>query len=81
MLPVLASKTICEKISCVRYLTHGIFFNQSEYVADYLSIKCPHFNYKKLPREDVIKSRIIQNSTKIIIDCEPTFDGFYPKRS
>ena len=46
-----------------------IFFNQSEEVVDYLSIKYPHFNYKHLPREDVVNSRIIQNSIKIIIDC------------
>ena len=33
-------------------LTLNIFFNQSEEVVDYFLIKCPHFNYKHLPRED-----------------------------
>ena len=45
------------------------FFKQSEEVADYFSIKCPHFNYKHLPREDVVKSGIIQNRVKIFLDC------------
>ena len=50
-------------------VTQDIFFSQSEKVVDYLSIKCPHSNYSHLQREDVVKSRIIQNSFKIILDC------------
>ena len=49
-------------------VTHDIFFYQNEEIVDYLSIKCLHFNYKYLPKEVVVKSRIIQNSTKIILD-------------
>ena len=49
-------------------VTHDIFFYQNEEIVDYLSIKCLHFNYKHLPKEVVVKSRIIQNSTKIILD-------------
>ena len=49
-------------------VTQVIFFNQSEEVLDYLSIKCPDSNYRHLQREDVVKSRIIQNSFKIILD-------------
>ena len=48
-------------------VTH-IIFKQSEEVVDHLSIKCSCFNYKHLAREDVVKCRIIQNSTKIILD-------------
>ena len=40
-------------------VTHDIFFNQREEFVDYLSINCPHYDYKYLPREDVVKSRII----------------------
>ena len=50
-------------------IRYDIVFKQSEKVVDVLSIKCPNFNYKYLPREGVVKSRIIQNSTKIILDC------------
>ena len=35
-------------------VTHDIFFNQSEEIVDYLSIKCVHFNYKHFPREDLL---------------------------
>ena len=42
--------------------------NKREEVVDYLSIICPYFDYKHLPREDVVESRIIQNSIKIILD-------------
>ena len=49
-------------------VAHDIFFNQSEEVVNYLSIKCPHFNYKHLPREAIVRSRIVQNSTKKIPD-------------
>ena len=45
-------------------VTYDIFFNKSEEVVDYY-----HCNYKHLPREDVVKFRIIQNSTKIVLDC------------
>ena len=48
-------------------LQKDIFFSQSEEFVDYLSIKCPHFNYKHLPREDV-KSWISQISIKTILD-------------
>ena len=34
-----------------------------------ISFSMYSFNYKNLPREDVVTSRIIQNSTKIIFDC------------
>ena len=50
-------------------IRYDIVFKQGEKVVDVLSIKCPNFNYKYLPREGVVKSRIIQNSTKIILDC------------
>ena len=40
-------------------VTHDLFFNQSEEFVDYLSINCPHYDYKYLPREDIVKSRII----------------------
>ena len=50
-------------------IRYDIVFKQSEKVVDVLSIKCPNFNYKYLPREGVVKSMIIQNSTKIILDC------------
>ena len=50
-------------------VTHNEFFNQSKEVVDHLPIKFHHFHYKHLPREDVIKSWIIQNSSKIILDC------------
>ena len=45
-------------------VAYDIFFNQSEEVVNYLSIKCPHINYKHLPREAIVRSRIVQNSTK-----------------
>ena len=48
--------------------THDIFFYQNEEIVDYLSIKYLPFNYEHLPKEVVVKSRIIQNSTKIILD-------------
>ena len=47
----------------------GIFFNQSEEVVNYLLIKSPHFNYKQLPKEAIVGSRIVQNSSKKIPDC------------
>ena len=50
-------------------VAHDIFFNQSEEVVNYLSIKCPHFNYSHLPREAIVKSRIVQNSIKKVPDC------------
>ena len=50
-------------------IRYDIFFNQSEKAVDFLSIECPYFNYKFLPSEGVVKSRIIQNSSKIILDC------------
>ena len=34
-----------------------------------ISFSMYSFNYKNLPREDAVTSRIIQNSTKIIFDC------------
>ena len=45
-------------------VTIDIFFNQNEEIVDYLSIKCPHFNYKYLPREEVITSRPFKTAPK-----------------
>ena len=57
-------------------VAHDIFFNHSEEVVNYSSIKCPHFNYKHLraitssykqlqaPREANVRPRIVENSTK-----------------
>ena len=50
-------------------VTHDIFFNMSEDVVDYLIIKCPQFNYKHLAREDIVKSRAMQNKTMTVPDC------------
>ena len=51
-------------------VAHDIFFKQREEVANYLSIKCPHFNYKHLPREAIVKPRIVQSNTKKIPDSK-----------
>ena len=50
-------------------VTRDIFFNQSEDIVDYLSIKCPNFHYIHLPRGEIVKSRITQKNTKVIPDC------------
>ena len=50
-------------------VTNNIFFNKSEEVIDYLSHKCPQFNYEHIPSEDVVKSRIMQKDSIIIRNC------------
>ena len=48
---------------------YGVFFNISEDIVDYLTIKCPQFNYTHLPSNDVVKSQISQNDAIIVKDC------------
>ena len=50
-------------------VTHDIFFNKSEDIIDYLTIKCSQFNYKHLPSDEIVKSRAAQNDSMIIQDC------------
>ena len=50
-------------------VTYDVFFNTSEDIVDYLTIKCPQFNYTHLPSDDIVKSRISQNDAMIIKDC------------
>ena len=50
-------------------VTCDIFFNTSEGIVDYLTIKCPQFSYTYLPSDDVVISRISQNDAMIIKDC------------
>ena len=47
-------------------VTYDVFFNTSEDILYYLTIKCPQFNYTHLPSDNVVKSRISQNDTMII---------------
>ena len=50
-------------------VTNNIFFKKSEGVVDYLSHKCPQFDYKHILSEDVVKSRIMQKDSIIIRNC------------
>ena len=50
-------------------VNYDVFFNTSEDIVDYLTIKCPQFNYKHLPSDNVVKSRISQNNPMTIKDC------------
>ena len=49
--------------------TYDVFFDASEDIVDYLTIKCPRFNYTYSPNDDVVKSGISQNDAMIIKDC------------
>ena len=50
-------------------ITYDVFFKTSEDIVDYITIKCPQFNYTNLPSNDVVKSPISQNDAMIIMDC------------
>ena len=49
-------------------VTHDIFFNKSEDIVDYFTIKCPQFNYKHLSSEEIVKSRAVRNYSMEITD-------------
>ncbi len=49
-------------------VTHDVFFNKSEHVTDYLSIKCPHYSYTHIPSEEVVKSRIKNDGASLKIE-------------
>ena len=59
-----------------------VFFNTSEDIVDYLTIKCPQFNYTHLPSEDVWYAMIIKECMKqhlmIFAPNEPVFCKEYP---
>ena len=50
-------------------VTYDIFFNKSEDIVDYLTIKCPQFKYKHFPSEEIVKSLVAQNDSMVITDC------------
>ena len=62
--------------------TYDVFFNTSEDIVDYLTIKCPQFNYTHFPSEDVWYAMIIKDCMKqhlmIFAPNEPVFCKEYP---
>ena len=49
-------------------VTHDVFFNSSEEITDYLTVKCPHYSYTNIPSHDVVKSRIENDENYLKIE-------------